>query len=332
MKAAITGATGHLGVNLAQALLTHGHHVRAIVRNDVHGLEGLDVERVPGDVRDPVSLEKAFRGAEVVFHVAARISIIRADRRQVAEANIDGTRNVIAACRETGVRRLVHFSSIEALDGRPLDTPVDEDRPFVDGRFGSPYAVTKVHGEQEVRRAIEGGMDAVILNPTAIVGPFYFKPSFLGKAVMALSRGSFPMLVDGGFDWVDVRDVAEAAVVASERAPRGGRYIIGGRWASMAELAALACSVTGARPPRLMCPYGLAMAFAPVSTGFCRLTGATPLFTTQSLKVLKGNRNVSHARASRAFGYRPRDLQETIRDTIGWFNAGSSVVSAAGRS
>ena len=321
MKAAITGATGHVGVNLARALLAHGHHVRALVRSDVHGLEGLDVERVPGDVRDAASLSKAFRGVEVVFHVAARISIIGADRRQVAEANIDGTRNVIAACRETGVRRLVHFSSIEALDARPLDAPLDEDRPFVDGTTGSPYAVTKVHGEGEVRRAIEDGMDAVILNPTAIVGPFDFKPSFLGKAVMALGKGSYPMLVDGGFDWVDVRDVAEAAVAASERAPRGGRYIIGGRWASMAELAALACNVTGARPPKLMCPYGLAMAFAPVSTGFCLLTGMTPLFTTYSLRVLKGNRNISHERASRAFGYSPRDLQETLRDTIGWFSS-----------
>jgi dihydroflavonol-4-reductase len=293
--------------------------VRAIVRNDIHGLEGLDIERVPGDVRDSASLSKAFRDTDVVFHAAARISIISADRRQVAEANIDGTRNVIAACRDGGVRRLVHFSSIEALDGRPLEAPVDEDRPFVDGTVGSPYAVTKAHGEGEVRRAIQDGLDAVILNPTAIVGPFDFKPSFLGKAVMALGSGSFPMLVDGGFDWVDVRDVAEAAVAASERAPRGGRYIIGGRWASMAELAALACNVTGARPPKLMCPFGVAMAWAPVSTAFCRVTGMTPLFTTYSLKVLRGNRNVSHERAFRAFGYSPRDLQETLRDTIAWF-------------
>jgi len=319
MKAAITGATGHVGVNLARVLLARGHHARAIVRRDVQGLEGLDVERVQGDVRDPASLARAFRGVEVVFHVAARISIVRSDRRKVAETNIDGTRNVLAACREAGVRRLVHFSSIEALDGRPLDTRMDEERPFVDGTVGSPYAVAKAHGEQEVRRAIEEGLDAVILNPTAIVGPFDFKPSFLGKAVMALGSGSFPMLVDGGFDWVDVRDVAEGAVAAAERAPRGGRFILGGRWASMVELATLACEVTGARPPRLMCPYGLAMAFAPVSTGFCRLTGATPLFTTYSLRVLKGNRNVSHDRASRAFGYAPRDLRETLRDTIAWF-------------
>ena len=320
MKATITGATGHVGVNLARALLAHGHQVRAIVRKDIHGLEGLDVERVQGDVRDPASLSRAFRGADVVFHVAARISIIGSDRRQVAEANIGGTRNVIAACRDSRVRRLVHFSSIEALDPRPLDVPLDEARPFVDRTAGSPYAITKAHGEEEVRRAIGEGMDAVILNPTAIVGPFDFKPSFLGKAVMALGSGSFPMLVEGGFDWVDVRDVAEAAVAASERAPRGGRYIIGGRWASMAELAALACEVTGARPPKLMCPYGLAMAFAPISTGFCRLTGMTPLFTTYSLKVLKGNTNVSHQKASAAFGYCPRDLRETLRDTIAWFS------------
>jgi dihydroflavonol-4-reductase len=321
MKATITGATGHLGGNLARALLARGHSVRAIVRADPQALEGLDVERVSGDVRDPASLSRAFRDTDVVFHAAARISIIAADRRKVAEANIDGTRNVLAACRERHVGRLVHFSSIEALDARPLDVPQDEDRPFVDRTSGSPYAVTKAHAEGEVRRAIQDGLDAVILNPTAIVGPFDFKPSFLGKAVMALGNGSFPMLIDGGFDWVDVRDVAEAAVAAAQSAPRGGRYIIGGRWASLAELAALACEVTGGKPPRLMCPYGLALAWAPISTGLCRLTGMTPLFTTYSLRVLKGNRNVSHERAFRAFGYSPRDLRVTLRDTIAWFKA-----------
>jgi dihydroflavonol-4-reductase len=127
------------------------------------------------------------------------------------------------------------------------------------------------------------------------------------------------MLVDGGFDWVDVRDVAEAAVAAAERAPAGRRYIAGGRWASMAELAGLVCAETGARPPRLMCPLFLARAWAPVSTAFSLLTGGEPLFTKDSLRVLTGNRNVSHERAARELAYQPRDLADTIRDTIAWF-------------
>lgn len=319
MIAAVTGATGHVGVTLSRLLLSRGHQVRAIVRKDTKGLEGLEVEKVEGDVRSPESLSRAFRGTDVVFHAAARISITRFDRREVAETNIGGTRHVIAACREAGVRRLVHFSSIEALDPLPLDAPVDEERPFADARTASPYAVSKAQAEGEVRQAIASGLDAVILNPTAIIGPWDFKPSLLGYALMSMANGRLPMLVDGGFDWVDVRDVVEAALAAAERAPAGSRYIVGGRWASMAELAQHVCNVTGARPPGLMCPFWIARAWAPLSAAYSRFAGKTPLFTGYSLSVLRGNRTVSHDRAARDLDYRPRALEETIGDACAWF-------------
>jgi dihydroflavonol-4-reductase len=117
--AAITGATGHVGVTLSRLLLSRGHRVRAIVRKNVEGLKGLEVEKVDGDLRNPESLARAFRGADVVFHAAARISITRADMALVTETNVAGTRNVLAACRQSAVRRLVHFSSIEALHPLP---------------------------------------------------------------------------------------------------------------------------------------------------------------------------------------------------------------------
>jgi dihydroflavonol-4-reductase len=319
MKAVITGATGHVGVNLAEVLLARGHQVRAVVRNDVRGLEGLSVEKLSGNVRDVESLRRAFRGCDVVFHAAAHISITGFDRGDVLSTNLQGTRNVLSAFRDCGARRLVHFSSIEALSPRPLDAPLDEERAFVSNGDGSPYAQSKAQAEAEVRGAIDGGLDAVIINPTAIIGPHDWKPSLLGNAVMAIARGSYPMLIDGGFDWVDVRDIAEAALCAAETAPAGSRYIIGGRWASMAELAELVCAVSGARPPRMMCPFPVARAWAPMSTAFCRVTGRAPLFTSYTLKVLRGNTHISHARAERELGYRPRDLSQSVRDTCLWF-------------
>ncbi len=319
MIAAITGATGHVGITLARLLISRGHHVRAIVRKDVQGLKGLDIEKIDGDVRRPESLARAFRGADTVFHVAAHISITRTDMGEVAETNIAGTRNVIAACREAGARRLVHFSSIEALEPRPLDSPVDEERPFVESHPASPYAISKAQAEGEVRRAMAAGLDAVILNPTAIIGPWDFKPSLLGSAIMSIANGRLPMLVDGGFDWVDVRDVAEAALAAAERAPAGSRYIVGGKWASMAELAQLVCTVTGARLPGLTCPFWIAQAWAPVSAAYSRIVGKTPLFTAYSLAVLRAYRTVSHDRAARELNYRPRNLAETVGDACAWF-------------
>jgi dihydroflavonol-4-reductase len=318
MRAIITGAAGHVGGALARALLERGNQVRAMVRKDTRAVEGLDVEKVGADVSDLDSLSRAFQGMDVVFHAAARISILRSDIRQVVEANLQGTRNVIAACRKAGVRRLVHFSSIEALDPRPLELPLDEERPFVDGA-GSPYAISKVHAEIAVREAIAQGLDVVIVNPTAIIGPYDFKPSLMGQAVLSFARGAIPMMVDGGFDWVDVRDVAAAAVAAAEHAAPGSRYIIGGRWGSMAEVARLVGQFTGSRPPRITCPMGLAMAWAPVGMLVSAIVGKAPLFTTYSLSVLKGNKLVSHERARQELSYVPRDLTVSIQDACAWF-------------
>jgi dihydroflavonol-4-reductase len=319
MKAAITGPTGHVGITLARTLLNRGHSVRALIRGTGASLDFLPVERVHGDIGSPSALAAAFAGIDVVFHTAARISITRRDAQATADVNVGGTRNVIEACRRAGVRRLVHFSSIEALDPFPLTSSVDEDRPWVDGRAGSPYALSKALAEAEVKRATSEGMDAVILNPTAIIGPHDLKPSLLGRAIMAFARGSLPFLVDGGFDWVDVRDVVDSAVQAAERGTPGSRYILGGRWASLAELAALACEATGARPPRITCPFPLAQAWAPLSAAFCAVTGRQPLFTGYSLRVLRGNRNVTHDRAAADLGHTPRDLRDTVRDTCAWF-------------
>ncbi|HEY9594444.1 MAG TPA: NAD-dependent epimerase/dehydratase family protein [Spirochaetia bacterium] len=319
MIAAVTGATGHVGTTLIRTLLGQGYTVRALVHHGAQGLDGLNVERTKTDIADPAGLIAAFRGVDVVFHTAARISITAGDADAVRAVNIEGTRNVLAACREAKVGRLVHFSSIEALEPYPLDSPVDEGRPFVTHRSGSPYAVSKATAESAVRAAIDEGLDAVVINPTAIIGPFDVRPSLLGQAVISIATGRIPALVDGGFDWVDVRDVAETAIRAAETAPAGARYIVGGRWASMKELAELVCDSAGGRPPTLMCPFFLAEAWAPIATGLARVAGRAPLFTTYTLRVLRGNRNVSHARAARELGYTPRDLRTTVEETCGWF-------------
>jgi len=327
MRCAVTGASGHVGVHIVRTLIARGDQVRAIVRGKADVLDGLTLETATADVGSVGALRAGFAGREVVFHTAARISIARRDAAMVEAVNVQGTRNVLAACRAAGVRRLVYFSSIEAIESRPWDTPVDEDRPAVAPTEGSPYAVSKASAEREVLAA-GNGLEVVVVNPTAIIGPLDYRPSLLGRALLAFARGRLPMIVDGGFDWVDVRDVAEAAVAAAERAPAGRRYILGGRWASMAELALLVCAEVQKRPPRLKVPYLAALAWAPISSGLTRLFGNEPLFTTYSLKVLRGNRQVSHEKAARELGYRPRDLRETIADTIRWFRDLGSLPAA----
>jgi dihydroflavonol-4-reductase len=317
----VTGPAGHVGANVVRALLARGHRVRALVHRDTRALEGLDVERVRGDVRDRDSLQRAFAGAEVVYHAAGHVSISMGEWQHLQEVNILGTGNVVESCLQCGVRRLIHFSSIEALAWEPLSTPVDESRPLVESRRHPPYARSKAAAEKKVRHALARGLDAVILYPTAILGPHDFRLGFSNAGLAKMYRGKLRALVDGGFDWVDVRDVAQGALQATARAPSGGRYILSGHWASLRQLAALAEEINGVKAPRLVFPMWLARMGAPFAAALARLVGKRPLYTPAALKPLCGNHHMSHARATRELEYHPRPLKETVVDTLQWLKA-----------
>jgi dihydroflavonol-4-reductase len=319
MTVVVTGAAGHAGNNLVRALLERGRSVRALVHRDRRALRGLAVEIVEGDVCDAASLRRAFDGAEVVYHVAAYISLSMRDWPRLEAINHIGTRNVVEACLDCSVRRLVHFSSVHALQQEPLTATLDELRPLIDGRSMPPYDRSKAAGEMEVRAGVEHGLDAVIVYPTGIIGPHDYRPSHFGQVLLAMSRGRLPALVTGGFDWVDVRDVVAGAIRAEERAPAGARYLLSGHWASVRELAAIVAEVTGTRSPGLVFPMWMARLGVPLGTHFTKLDGKHPLYTRVSLRALRGNRRISHERATRDLDYHPRPLRESLADTFRWF-------------
>ncbi len=319
MTVVVTGATGHIGANLVRALIDKGRPTRCLVHVNRQALTGLNTEIVQGDIRDQESLCRAFRGAEVIYHLAANISLFMDDWPRLESVNVIGTRNVVEACLRAGVRRLVHFSSIHALVQEPLSTPVDESRPLVASRRCPPYDRSKAAAEKEVQRGIERGLDAVIINPTAIIGPHDYQPSYFGEALLALARRKLPGLVTGGFDWVDVRDVVEGAMRAEEQAPTGARYLLSGHWVSMCDIAAMVAEITGVSAPSFACPLWLARLGAPVVTAFGGLNKKWPLYTSVSMRALRSNRDISHERATRELGYQPRPFRETLIDTLRWF-------------
>jgi dihydroflavonol-4-reductase len=320
MIVAVTGANGHLGANLVRALLKENKTVRALVNTNRQSLEGLNVEVVKADIRDPFSLYRAFSGVDVVYHLAAIISLSMDDWSEVEAVNVTGTRNVVDACGKCGVRRLIHFSSIHALEQTPMSMAVDERRPLIDSHACPPYDRSKAAAEREVRQGIEQGLDAVILNPTAVIGPNDYQLSHLGAVILALAQGKMPALVEGGFNWVDARDVALAALKAQEKAPIGAKYLLSGHYASVVELAKLTQSITGIPLPRVVVPIWLARTGAPVVTAFNQITKNRPLYTSVSIRALNNcNRNISHERATRELDYHPRPLKETILDTLRWF-------------
>jgi len=315
MTVLVTGAGGHIGGNLVRALLAGGRKVRVLVRNDTRPLEGLDVERVTGDVLKPETLTPAFDGIEVAYHLAAIITIEGDPDGRVWKTNVEGPRNVAAACRAAKVRRLVHFSSIHAFHQIPLLETLDETRPLSDGDAEMAYDRTKANGQKEILAAVRQGLDAVVVHPTAVLGPIDFKPSAMGQVLLDLYHRRLPALVDGGFDWVDVRDVVAGAILAEQHGRTGQSYLLSGEWRSVKELAELAREVAGVRPPRFTAPMWLARVGAPFLTGWSRLARTRPLYTADSLRALRSNRKISCERAQRELGYKARPLRETVADS-----------------
>ena len=324
MRVVVTGATGHVGSNLVRALIRRGDQVRVVVRERVRSLEGLDVERVLGDVRDEASLRAAFADAEIVYHLAAVISISGDRNGTVRAVNVDGTRRVAEAALAAGVRRLVHCSSVHAFNLYLPGSrePIDETWARVpDSAPHFAYDRSKAAGERALREVIEKGLDAVILHPSGVVGPYDFGPSRMGQVLLQLYHRKLPSLLGGGFDFVDVRDVTAGLIAAVEKGKAGENYLVTGHFVTVAELARIASNITGVAPPRLNAPIWLARLGVPVVEAWGRMRRKEPLYTRESLAVLESHGRFNHSKAERDLGYVARPTEETVRDTYAWFDA-----------
>ena len=320
MKFVVTGASGHLGANVVRALVSAGEAVRAVDIRPGSALTGIAAEFVRGDVLDLSTLKNAFTGAEFVLHLAAKISIAGDPDGSVRRVNVDGVRHVAEAALEAGVRRVVHCSSLHAYDVGATRGPLRENGlRATDARLPA-YDRSKASGEDELRRVIDRGLDAVILNPSGMFGPVDPEPSRMGRVLLAMFKGRMPMSVSGAFDWVDVRDVAAALIAAVERGRTGENYLVGGHRASVTEIGRLAGDVAGRHPPRLVVPL------APVrwaAEAAVRLAGPRRagrlLLTPESLHALATDPVVDYSKAVAELGYRARPLAETVVDLYASF-------------
>ena len=321
MKIAVTGASGHVGANLVPALLEAGYDVRGLYRTPAHrrALDGLDVELRCGDLLDTGFAEEALRGVKAVIHLAGLISIDGDPGGRVMRTNVEGTRNVVEACLANGVRRLVHFSSIDAV-AYTADAPVvDEGTPLVDDRAFA-YRVSKRRGEEEAEKGAAAGLAVIVLRPSAILGPKDYFVSASGQMLRSLFANTLPALVDAGFNWVDVRDVVAAALAALRSEHPGESYLITGHYATTPELSRLCRRVSGRPTPRLTLPLWMAYLGLPFLRLQSRLLRTPPLYTHETLRLLRTcNRNCSSTKAERELGYTARPLEETIRDTYTWY-------------
>jgi dihydroflavonol-4-reductase len=317
----VTGATGHIGNVLVRHLLAQGQKVRAMLLpgEDPSPLYGLNVEQVEADVLDFRSLLQAFRDIEVVYHLAGIITIMPGSNQQVQAVNVIGTRNVIQAARLSRVRRLVYTSSIHALSRIPHGITIDESVPFDTQHAISAYDSSKAMASLEVLEAVQAGMDAVIACPTGVIGPYDYRGSELGQLILDCVDRKPMFYVDGAYDFVDVRDVAQGLALVSEKGRTGESYILSGERLSVLGMFKTVQDVIGKRLLTLKVPMQLAQFSARFTPLYYRLSRTKPRFTPYSLATITSNSVISHAKAIRELGYTARPLTETLADTVRWF-------------
>lgn len=317
----ITGATGHLGNVLVRKLINQDKKVRAIILpgEDIASLEGLEVEKVEGDVRVPDSLRRAFEGADIVYHCAGIISILPGQQKQLYQVNVLGTRNVVNMCLETKVKRLVYTSSIHALSEPAPGIVFDESREFNPENVLGEYSKSKTLGTLEVIKGIKKGLDAVILCPSGIIGPYDYRVSEMGKLIVDFVKGKVKAYVDGAYDFVDVRDVAEGLLLACEKGKKGECYILSGQQISIRQLLKFLEGITGVKAPSLKVPHQVARVTGFFNVLYCNLMKIKPLFTPFSIDVLASNSLVSCQKAQDKLRYSSRSIYESIKDTVRWF-------------
>ncbi len=317
MKIAITGASGHVGANLCRTLLEKDHQIKVLVNQFTDSIESLDIEKIQGNLLDPGSLKELADGAEIFIHLAASISIN--GNQQIFDTNVKGTQNVINACRESGVKRLIHFSSIHALVHDPLDEVLDETRPLAI-KDHIIYNRSKAVAEQAIQQAAAGGLDIVIINPTSVMGPNDFKPSLIGQAILQLYMGKIPALIPGGYDWVDVRDVVSGTIKAIQKGKSGESYLLSGHYIPLSDIYEMLRKIKGGGKKLPLIPFWLARIGVPFLGLWAGITRSKPLYTSESIEILKtAHPNISSDKAAKDLGYTSRPFEETLQDTIEWF-------------
>ncbi|MEI6455874.1 MAG: NAD-dependent epimerase/dehydratase family protein [bacterium] len=319
MRIAVTGANGHVGVNLCKALLEQGHEVRAFCHKNSNGIKNLDVKMIQGDLLDRTSLNLLLDKVEVVYHLAARISITGDPDGMVSRINAEGTRNILDCAMESGVKRFIHFSSIHAFQQQPHNQELDEKRPLV-GTKGFAYDISKASGERSVYESVKKGLNAIILSPTAITGPSDPQPSLIGNAVIQIYNKRIPSLVPGGYNFVDVRDVVSGAIAAIDHGRTGEKYLLAGHYHTLKEFSSLIQLHSGRTTVKTVLPFWLARVGLPFIHLYSRITGNEPLYTSESLTIIgEGSTKISNTKAKNELGFNPRPFSDTMRDLLEWF-------------
>jgi nucleoside-diphosphate-sugar epimerase len=322
MKTLITGATGHLGVNLVRELVKQGEDIKVFIHNTKGSavLKGLEIEQVEGDIRDISSIKKALQGCDKVYHLAAFVSIRSGDRSKLFDINVLGTRRLMVAAREAGVQKVVHCSSLGAVGTNP-NGPSDEQWSVSPYEETTDYEISKTFAESEVYKEIAKGLPAVIVNPSGIVGPWDYRPSLLGKTIVEYANKKMKAYVNGAFDFVPVRDVVSGHILAMQKGKTGERYLLTGEEVSIKTTLEWLEELTGVSMPKICIPSGLMQSIALVKDTLEKrfFPNNYPRFNYHSIRLLKSGKYGDNTKAVAELGLKPSSVKQAYREAVDWF-------------
>lgn len=322
-KTFVTGGSGHVGANLVRELLARGVAVKALVRGDAAALEGLDVERVEGDLRDVASLERALAGCDRLYHLAAFVSLRKGDQQQVFDVNVIGTKNALEAAERAGVARVVCCSSFGAVGKNPNGGPSDETQTINPFQAHLDYDLSKALAELEVHRAVHRGLDVRMVNPSGIVGAHDYKPSSVGQTILDFANRKIPAYVPGQFEFVAVKDVVAGHLLAMDKGRAGERYILSGGQYTLDEILDHLSSLSGVKKPKLRIPVGVMLPMAYVSSYFLRTFAPDkpPRFTPGTIRMLNSGKHADTSKARRELGFAPTPVLDAFTEAYDWLKA-----------
>lgn len=330
MKTLVTGATGFLGSALVRELLDDGRSVRVLTRPnaDMRNVEGLDLETVHGDLREPGSLKAAVEGCEALYHAAAYYSFWDKDKRLIFDINVEGTRNMLQAALDAGVKMTVYTSTVGCIGLRPDCQPADEDTPHDPATLCNDYKLSKFQAEQVATEFAGKGLPLVIVNPSTPIGPRDIKPTPTGRIILDFLNRKVPAFVDTGLNLIDVRDCARGHILAEKKGKVGDRYILGNQNLSLIEIYQLLEKITGLKAPTVKMPYWVAH----LAGWICEvvsdhITGKPPAVPLGGVKMAKYFMYFDSSKAIRELGLPQNSVEKALEDAVRWFRDNNMVRS-----
>ncbi len=332
MTALVTGATGFVGCHVARQLAERGEKMRLLVRansrrDNIEALDSRLVEVVCGDLTDADSLRDALQGCDTLYHVAADYRLWSKDPRELYRANVEGTRSLLQAAGDAGVRKIVYTSTVGAL-GIPQDgTPGTETTPVSESDMIGHYKRSKFLAEQEALRFASQGLPIVIVNPSTPVGENDIKPTPTGQIILDFLNRRLPAYIDTGLNLVDVRDVAAGIILAGAKGQIGERYILGNQNMSLREMLGTLASITGMPAPRIQMPYAVAWLAVGIENVIAeRILQRAPAHPFEGVRMARHKMYFSANRAVRELGLPQSPVEEALRRAVDWFRANGYIV------